>query len=511
MSLPKEPRQKMINIMYLVLTALLALNVSSEILNAFKTVNRSLESTNFTVNKSTETIMKSLQEKTLDEKTKDRALVWYPKAQQAVSASKTLYDYIGSLKNKILTLAGGSTTDPTQHFKEDNLDIVTKMMVKDGEGKKLKAMLEKYSNDIRGLDHEIDSAFKDPFIDLSNPPGRDKKTRDWDVAYFHMVPTVAGLTILSKFQNDIKTAENKVVSYCHTKVGEVKIVFDAYAPIVGQSSGYLFPGQELVITAGIGAYSKTSAPTITIGGSNVPMGEEGFASYKTTVSGGVGLRKVPVKISYFNQLTGKQEVKDVEVEYTVGSPSGASVALDEMNVFYIGWDNKVTVAASGAGEEKVQVSVSGGGGSATKTGAGKYIVRVTTQTDECMVNVSVDGKVSSFPFRVRSIPNPVATIGGVMSNENMTAGQIKAQTGVGAFIQNFPLNIKYTVVSFTLSADNADGDIDEAPCQGNTWSPKALGIIRGLAAGRTVTVDNIKAQGPDGAVRKIPGLTYYIK
>jgi len=62
-----------------------------------------------------------------------------------------------------------------------------------------------------------------------------------------------------------------------------------------------------------------------------------------------------------------------------------------------------------------------------------------------------------------------------------------------------------------LAADNADGDIDEAPCQGNTWSPKALSIIRGLTAGRTVTVDNIRAQGPDGKVRKIPGLTYYIK
>ena len=511
MSLPKEPRQKMINIMYLVLTALLALNVSSEILNAFKTVNRSLENTNFTVNKSTETIMKSLQEKTIEDQTKERALVWYPKAQQAVSNSKILYDYLGTLKTKILTLAGGNANDPTQPFKEDNLDIVTKLMVKGGEGKKLKAMLEKYSLDIRSIDPEIDSVFKVPFIDLSNPPGRDKKTRAWEIAYFNMVPTVAGLTILSKFQNDIKTAENKVVAYCHTKVGEVKIIFDAYAPIVGQSSGYLFPGQELEITAGIGAYSKASAPDISINGTTVILGEEGFASYKTTVSGGVGLRKVPVKISYFNQLTGKQEVKEVNVEYTVGSPSGASVALDEMNVFYIGWDNKVSIAASGAGDDKVQVSVSGGGGSATKTGAGKYIIRVNTQTDDCKVNVNVDGKTSSFVFRVRSIPNPVATVGGVMSNENMTAGQFKAQTGVGAFIQNFPLNIKYSVVSFTLSADNADGDIDEAPCQGNTWSPKALGIIRGLAAGRTVTLDNIRAQGPDGAVRKIPGLTYYIK
>ena len=131
----------MINIMYLVLTALLALNVSSEILNAFKTVRRSLENTNTTVNLSTVTILKSLEEKTLEEATKERALIWFPKAQQAVGYSQKLYDYLEGLKGKILTLAGGSPTDATKSFKEDNLDIVTRLMVKDGEGKKLKAML----------------------------------------------------------------------------------------------------------------------------------------------------------------------------------------------------------------------------------------------------------------------------------------------------------------------------------------------------------------------------------
>ena len=133
MSLPKEPRQKMINIMYLVLTALLALNVSSEILNAFKTVNRSLENTNKTVNLSTLTIMKSLEDKTTDPQTKDRAIPWFANAQKVVATSQGLYDYLETLKNKILTLAGGKPGDPTVKFKEDNLDIVTKLMVKDGE------------------------------------------------------------------------------------------------------------------------------------------------------------------------------------------------------------------------------------------------------------------------------------------------------------------------------------------------------------------------------------------
>ena len=512
MSLPKEPRQKMINIMYLFLTAMLALNISAEILNAFKTVNRSLENTNATVHVSTTTIMKSLEEKTKEEGTRERATIWMDKANQVVGTSKSLYDYIEGLKVKILTLAGGKPGDPNAKFDEGNQSHVTKLMITDKEAKKLFDALSKYKSDILKIDPAIDSAFKTGLeINLDNPPGQDGKIKPWEIAYFNMVPTVAGLTILSKFQNDIRTAENKVVAFCHTKVGEVKIVFDSYAPIVGQSSGYLFPGNELVITAGIGAYNKSSQPQISIGNQNVPIGAEGFASYKMTASAGVGEHTVPVRISYFDQFTNRQEVKEVAVKYTVGSPSGASVALEEMNVLYIGWKNKVRIAASGGGDDKISVSMSGGGGSISRTGAGTYVATVTTPTDECYINVSVDGKVSKFPFRVRTIPDPVATIGGVMSNENMKAGQIKVQTGVGAYIKDFPLDIRYTVVSFTLSADNADGDIEEAPCQGNTWSPRALSIIRNLGPGRTVTVDNIRAQGPDGRVRKIPGLVYYIK
>ena len=331
MSLPKEPRQKMINIMYLVLTALLALNVSSEILNAFRTVRRSLENSNATVNQSTSLLMKSLEEKSIDQQTKERAIPWYEKAQKVVAITESINKYIDGLKNDIITKAGGKPGDATVAFKEDNLDIVTKMFVQGGEGKRLLEKLQQYQKDIYAIDHEIDSAFKSAkSIDLSNPPGQDGKSKAWDVAYFNMVPTVAGLTILSKFQNDVKGMENKVVTFCHQKVGEVKIVFDSYAAIVGQNSNYLMPGQQLEVKAGIGAFSKSSLPIITIGGTTVPLGEEGFALYKTD-AGGVGAHSIPVRISFFNQTTGKDEIKEVKVEYTVGS-ANASIALDKMNV-----------------------------------------------------------------------------------------------------------------------------------------------------------------------------------
>ncbi len=510
MSLPKEPRQKMINIMYLVLTALLALNVSSEILNAFKTVNRSLENSNKQVNLSTETIMKSLQEKTTDPQTKERAIPWLEKATAVTTASKTIYDYIEGLKTKILTLAGGKPGDPSVSFKEDNLDIVTKMMLKDGEGKKLFAALSKYQADILKIDTSIGIEFKNtPFVDLSNPPGRDGKMKDWEIAYFNMVPTVAGLTILSKFQNDIKTAENKVVTYCHTKVGEVKVIFDTYTAIVGQNSNYLMPGQEIEIKAGVGAFSKQAAPQISIGGSSVAIGEEGYALYKGQ-AGGVGAHSIPVRISFFNQTTGKEDVREVKVDYVVGS-ANASIALDKMNVLYIGVPNPVTIAASGGGDDKVNATISGGG-SLQKVGPGKYIATVGYVNDNTLSSVSVDGKLAGqSQFRVRTIPEAQAYVGGKPSGENYPAGAFKAQGGVGAGIKNFPFELEYDVVSFTFTCDT-DDDIVSIPNQGAGFSGAVRNAMNQyVQGGRVVTIDDIRVKGPDGRTTKAPSLVYYIK
>jgi len=510
MALPREPRQKMINMMYLVLTALLALNVSSEILNAFKTVNKSLENTNVTVNKSTETIMKSLEDKKKDPATAIRANIWYPRADQAVQLTKGIYSYIQSLKDRILTEAGGDPKDPTKSFKEDNLDIPTRIMIEKGEGPKLKKELEQYRAQLLAIDPSIDSAFKATLpINLEAPKSRNRATKSWEGAFFHMVPTVAALTILSKFENDVKTSENRVVQFCHNKVGEVNVVFDSYGAVIGQSSNYLMPGQKIDITAGVGAFSKKAHPDIFIGGTKYDIDESG-AAHTTLDGGGLGQHAIPVRIIYTNQETGKKDTINKTVDFTVGQ-ANASIALDKMNVLYIGVDNPISISASGGGDDKVQVSIVGGNGRIDKIGGGHYIAHVTSVTDDCKITVSVDGRVAGISqFRVRTIPRPVATVGGAESGDNMTVGQFRAQTGVAAWIKDFPFDLKYTVTSFTLTADNAEGDIEEAPCTGNLWSPKALTMIKNLAPGRTVTVDDIRALGPDGRTQKLPSLVYYI-
>lgn len=507
MSLPREPRQKMINMMYLVLTALLALNVSSEILNAFKTVNRSLETTNQTVGGSTNEIMTSLADKKNQPETRDRATEWYGKAQKVQGYATTTYNYIQSLKDRILKEAGGDPNNASKSFKEDNLDIATHVMVEKGEGKKLLQSLTDFQNNILNVDAKIkDNAKNLVQIDLSKPPTKNKGNNTWEAAYFRMVPTVAAMTILSKFQNDVKTSENKVIAFCHEQVGKVEFRFNAYEAIVGQNTKVLLPGQELEINAGLAAFNTDNKPTVLINGANVPVNEKGLAIWKTTVNSS---GTIPVKIRFKNQ-EGQDQEKTIDVEYTVGQ-SNAAVQLDKMNVLFIGVDNPVTVSGSGSAD-KLQVSIAGGGGSLNKTGTGRYTARVTQETDDCnIIVVTDDGKRTPMRFRVRSIPDPTPRVGANKSGE-MPAGVFKSQAGVNAIVENFFYETQFNVTGFRITGDGAgfDDGIEEAVNTGAAWN-EGRKIINKCRSGSFITIEDIRAIGPDGRTRKLTPLIFQLK
>lgn len=508
MALPAEPRQKMINLMYLVLTAMLALNVSAEILNAFKTVDNSLTATNTTINNSTNTIMSSFEEKMADPSSAVKAREWAPKAQRVTQMTNELNTYINGLKSQILAGAG---FDPAKNgdstFKEDNQDVATRIMVEEGKGKELQARLQKYKNDVIAIDPAMKSQVENYLrqIDLNTPPSRSAN-QTWEGAYFRMVPTVAAITMLSKFQNDVKTAENRVVSLFHEQVGKVAVRFDTYAAIIGQSSSYVMPGEEIEITAGVGAFSKAAQPRITINGSGAALGEDGAARAKVN-AGGVGSHSVPVTIAYTDQ-DGKPQTITKNIEYTVGQ-SATAISLTKMNVLYIGVDNPVQIAASG-GAEQLQPSISQG--SLTKVGPGQYIARVNSVNDNTVITVNVAGKKAGQQvFRVRTIPDPVATVGQFASGANVPAGAFKAQGGVSAWIKDFPFDLTYRVTAFTVVGEDANGDLLEARVTGNTWNAQAANIVRAVKPGQLVTIEDIKAVGPDGRTRSIAPLLYNIR
>ncbi|HET6766194.1 MAG TPA: gliding motility protein GldM [Chitinophagaceae bacterium] len=508
MALPREPRQKMINMMYLVLTALLALNVSSEILNAFKTVNNSLEETNKVVNQSTADVMTSLQEKMKDAGTAEKAKIWLPKAQQVQKLTADLNTYIQGLKDKILTEAGADYTKKTASdsaYKDDNLDIATRLMVEHGEGKNLLAKLTQYKKDILAVDPEIAKSFdKSLPVHLERPKTKNKGNNTWEAAYFRMVPTVAALTILSKFQNDVKTSENKVITFCHEQVGKVSFRFNQYEAIVGQNSSVLLAGQELEIHAGLAAMNSDQKPTVTIGGANVPVDAQGLAVWKQRVNSS---GRIPVRVAYRDQ-DGNPQFKTVDVEYTVGQ-SSAAVQLDNMNVLFIGVDNPVTISGSGSVQE-IKASISGGGGVLSGGGA-KRSVRVSQVTDECYITVTTpDGKTTRVQFRVRTIPDPTPMVGTNKSG-NIPASYFKSQAGVRALVENFYYKTQFNVTSFRITADgNGFDDILEANNTGAEWN-EARNIVNRARPGSFITIEDIYAVGPDGTRRKLTPLIYNLK
>ena len=511
MALPREPRQKMINMMYLVLTALLALNVSSEILNAFKTVNSSLEATNKVVTASTDEIMKSLKLKMNEDGTRERAQIWYPHAERAKQLSDDLYNYIQKFKDQIYKEAGANFASGDSSYKDDNLDIATRIMVEHGGGKELYNKLDQYKKDMLTIDAKEGGQIAAKFgnslpINLAKPKTQNKGNKTWEDAYFRMTPTVAAITILSKFQNDVKTTENKVISFCHEKVGAVEVIQDAFAAIALANTTNALPGQEIEITAGVGGFSTKLSPTITIGGQRQQVGEDGAVHYKFKADR-LGSNSIPVNIQYTDQ-NGKVQNITKNVDYVVGQ-SSAAVQLDNMNVLFIGVDNPVTISGSGS-VDQIKASIRGGGGVLNGGGAHRT-VRVSQETDDCVISVTTpDGKTTNVPFRVRSIPDPTPMIGTFKSG-NIPAAQFKGQQGVRAIVENFYYKTQFNVTSFRMTGDGAGfEDIMEANNTGAEWN-EARNIVNRCRAGSFVTIEDIYAVGPDGRRRRLPSVIFYLK
>jgi len=496
MALPKEPRQKMINLMYLVLTALLALNVSSEILNAFKVVDRSLMNSSNNLTSANNTLYSSLLAKLTEPESRLKAEEWKPLGDKAKKLSTDMNTYIEDLKKQLKTEAGLKMVDGKESFKEDNLEAATRLFAENGKGEELERKLLAYRKDMLNIHPSIKAQFEKTIpVDLDPPIGLDGNKNTFTNAYFHMTPTVAGLTLLSKFQNNVKNAENQIVTYIHEQIGAVKVKFDKTGVLVGQNSNYVMPGDEISITAGIGAYSSAAQPQISIGGVGQQV-IDGAATYKISASG-AGLRKVPVTIRYKDQ-DGNEKVETKDVEYTVGTPGGAAVMLDKMNVFYIGVDNPVTIG-SPTGWDKTTVSMSGG----TLSGSGSNRSVRVSSIGKASISVNANGKASVFNFRIKKIPDPIFKVG--PGGTRMPSVTFKNQQFCRADLENFDFDVRYSVTSATVYFSGAGfPNVVTASINGNSLGGLSSYIQR-CQPGTSITFDNVKVSGPDGG-RSIQGV-----
>jgi gliding motility-associated protein GldM len=521
----------MINMMYLVLTALLALNVSAEILNAFKTVNNSISTSNEVVSQKNKLTYDAFVKALNDPQTKANAEIWKPKADQIQKLSYEMYNTLNGMKQRLkMESQLELKKDGSEKFNDANLDAATRVFDKEGEGKILFDSLTEYKKQMlavlnpeefkgnKVLYDEVVKA-KTEFekqlpLDLSVPKSQTgaaesgDKVKDWVTNYFHMTPTIAAITILSKFQNDVKNSESQMVDYCYKQIGSVKVVYNQFEAFAGTNATYLMPGDELEIQAGIGAFSAAAKPDITINGQRQSLNSDGVADYKTKVEG-AGEHTVTVNIAY-TKPDGTIATIPKTIKYTVGMPSGASIFLEKMNVVYIGVDNPMTISGGSVGAEKVHVSFASPGASLNKSTGDHYIARATTPGMSKII-VTANGKNFEFPIRVKNLPLPAGFIGSKKGGA-ISSAEFKAIGGLIARLEDSDFEAPFKVVSYKMGfIGGGISAYNEAGNEGNRWSGNAAALVGRSTPGTNVFFDQIRVVGPDGKQREIQPMVFSLK
>ncbi len=500
MSMPKEPRQLMINLMYLVLTAMLALNVSSEILHAFKTINQSISASNTSIADKNNELYKQFDETEGMEGQRDRVKPFNDKAKAVKAAADEMYKYLEGWKDRIIEESGGKEPDG-EIKRQDNIDASTLMLVEKKGGDTLKKRLVAYRDFLLsnidpkikdGIAAQLPMKVDDPKKTDNNPQG------DWATGYFYNMPTMAVVTLFSKFQNDVRNSEATIVNQLFTEAAQSQVRFDAIKAIAVPKTSYALVGQKVEAQIMLAAYNKAVNPTVSSSGGRVSKIEDGIAYWETSAAG-VGLQTVRGTVSI--DMGGRIETQPYEFQYMVGS-TGASMQLDKMNVFYIGVDNPITVSAAGYSLEDVSVSIPDAQVTAGAT-KGQYTV-VTNKPGKVFAAINAKTEqgvkqVGGLDIRVKYIPDPVAKIGG-KTGGGMPSNQFKAQLGVLAALDGFDFEARFQITGFEFSLLPKRGElIGPFKVNGALFSSnkQVTDAINRAKPGDKVFFEEIRGVGPD--------------
>ncbi len=517
MSIPKEPRQIMINLMYLVLTALLALNVSNEILNAFKTLSTSIDRSNKSIEQKTNEVYAQIKANEEAPGQRDKVRPYREKADEVVKRSNAMVAYLQDWKHRIVMEAGGySEEDTTMPDKMDNIDATTHLLVEKKGGDSLRKEILKLRQFMLEQVKPSDSAAIARTIPLDIVPAtaNDHNPKaDWSIENFEHMPAIASIALFSKFVNDVRSTQSLIINKLFDEAHLKDIKFDTIAAVAVPTTSYALDGDKIEAAILLAAFNKSNKPVVKgmSGGGSVKEAKNGIVPWET-IAHGTGLQTVRGKIVLETEA-GPIE-KDWKFEYMVGT-TGASMQLDKMNVFYIGVDNPVTVAAAGYSVEDVSLDIPGAviRDSSVK---GHYNIRVS-KVGKIQVAIKAKTKdgpvktVGGMEVRVKKIPDPVAQVGGTPGGR-MQASTFRIQIAPAAVLENFEFDAKFRIVSFSYSMLPKGGDIVGPFKAANnvgtrfTDNPDITQWKGRAKAGDKVFIEDIKAVGPDGKERNLASI-----
>jgi gliding motility-associated protein GldM len=505
-----SPRQKMINLMYIVLTAMLALNVSSDVLDGFTQVEDGLNRSNGNVDQRNNAIFHRLEEFT--EQNPDKGRTWLEKAKEVREFTRELDAYVDSLKVAIVKKADGADADVNDIVHRDDLEASSVVMLNPAtmEGQKLRRHIDRYREFIAEL---MPDSIKKTNIEeaLSTAPFNRKGIiggQKWEEAKFENQPVVAAVTLLAKLQNDLRYAEGEALSTLLSAVdaGDVR-VNELNAFVIPQSRNVM-RGSKYSANIVLAAVDTTQRPTIYVNGTRLNnnrglyelvAGATGNFEYK-------GYLEVP-------HGDGSVTRHDFSSSYTVIEPT-ATVSATMMNVLYAGIDNPMSISVPGVPTTAVSATMTNG--SLTRRGD-NWIARPSKVGEKAVVTVTatIDGHaqtVATTTFRTRKLPDPtpfIAYSDGNGAQNHYRGSKPFAKTlllqapGIEAAIDDDLLNISFRVLSFqTVFFDSMGNAIPEVS-DGAKFSQRQKDQFRRLQRGKRFYISAVKAVGPDGITRDL--------
>ncbi len=507
-----SPRQKMINLMYLVLTALLALNVSAEVLHAFVKIEQSIrKSTKIIETKNSELYSRFAK---LYQENPKKVQEWYNKAQGLKHNSDSLFNYIQYLKTKVVRAADGAEGNPAHIKHQDNNNVGGQVMILEKNGVKLKRAIKDYKKFLISIMNPKDRSGElasslDSTFDVRDVKAEDGSMVPWEYAMFDQLPLIAVVANMSKIQNDIRMTENSFLSYLLEQIGAGEWKFNKLEPIVYAQKGYVLQGEPYEAKIFIAAYDTTQQPIVVLdNGTQLPV-KNGKGIYKVQ-NASVGVHTYSGVIKLKSPATGEYVSYPFKGQFEVAAPSVA-ISPTKMNVFYIGVDNPVAITASGVPADALVVNI-GPIGRIKKVGSGKYMVRVNKMGKTTIsVSAKTGGqlrRLGSMQFRCKVVPDPKPQVGNLKPGPVMKA-DLLIQPFVMAKLENFVFDLKFPVVSFTVSA-TIGSFTQEEEARGPYITAKQKNLIRQLRPGQKVYFENIKARAPDGSIRELGTISFKI-
>ncbi len=512
-----SPRQKMINLMYLVFIAMLALNMSKEVLTGFGIVNETVVASNDNFIKKNESALQGLKDKAKESPEQFASVAQI--AGQVSSISNEYYNYLEELKKEFQ----GTVEDPTDYESMDKDSYVNEKFIRGGKlteaGNEFMQRMQGYKDQMLELLGEnypvvvssIEGTFKDADVVITDGDG---KTMDYITYHYVGYPLISTITKLSSLQNNIKINENEVLSQMFSGQLVEVASMNNYGTLLQSERSAVYPGNKFegsIVLGRTDEETKPSAVEISLDGRKLNEGTdytlEGGQVKLNVTAGNPGEHKIEGKL-IFNQ-EGADDI-EVPVEQTfqvIPKPNQAIVSADKMNVVYRGIDNPITVSMPGVPENNISANVPGH--SWSKKSGSTYILKPGAGKD---LTINVSGKIegqtfsSESKFRIKSIPRPTPTIRGQVQEGGAIKLPRKAVeiSPIGAIFEDFDFDLSPVVKRFTMSVPGQASVVVTGSTL-NAQAKKALNLAR---TGDIIQFFDIKADIPGAQVnvKNMPAL-----